>query len=159
MVSGQLTAEVTWTPQEQAILEEGLNKYDQKTGISYYAKIAKNLANKTIKDVALRMTEKRMGPFATGRYDDGIINNAIDGEIGKLLEKNSQALQKIHANLNGVFGEKQGGDDNIALFFDIFRNINKILSSMENLQDRMDPLPVTLNEELLMTHFPFLCSQ
>lgn len=43
-----------WTPEEQAILEEGLVEFASETSIVRYAKIAMHLDNKTIRDVALR---------------------------------------------------------------------------------------------------------
>ncbi|KAK8663484.1 hypothetical protein V6N13_083301 [Hibiscus sabdariffa] len=50
-----------WTLEEQAILEEGLKKYALEPSITRYAKIALQLQNKTVRDVALRcrwMTKK-----------------------------------------------------------------------------------------------------
>ncbi|GLT34905.1 hypothetical protein SLA2020_093940 [Shorea laevis] len=52
-----------WTAEEQAVLEEGLNKYASEPPISRYAKIAVYLPNKTVRDVALRsrwMTKKEI---------------------------------------------------------------------------------------------------
>ncbi|XP_019056684.1 PREDICTED: uncharacterized protein LOC104802318 isoform X2 [Tarenaya hassleriana] len=53
-----------WTPDEQAILEDGLVRYASESNLSRYAKIAMQLRNKTIRDVALRcrwMTKKESG--------------------------------------------------------------------------------------------------
>ncbi|XVE81012.1 hypothetical protein DITRI_Ditri15bG0028400 [Diplodiscus trichospermus] len=50
-----------WTLEEQAILEEGLKKYTSEPSIIRYAKVAMQLQNKTVRDVALRcrwMTKK-----------------------------------------------------------------------------------------------------
>ncbi|XP_022733360.1 uncharacterized protein LOC111287241 isoform X3 [Durio zibethinus] len=50
-----------WTLEEQAILEDGLKKYASEPSITRYAKIAMQLQNKTVRDVALRcrwMTKK-----------------------------------------------------------------------------------------------------
>uniref|UniRef100_A0A2P2J3C1 Myb-like domain-containing protein n=1 Tax=Rhizophora mucronata TaxID=61149 RepID=A0A2P2J3C1_RHIMU len=43
-----------WSPEEQAILDEGLAKYTMESSIIRYAKIAMQLQNKTVRDVALR---------------------------------------------------------------------------------------------------------
>lgn len=50
-----------WSAEEQAILEDGLAKYATEANIIRYAKIAMQLQNKTVRDVALRcrwMTKK-----------------------------------------------------------------------------------------------------
>ncbi|XWS35310.1 hypothetical protein CRYUN_Cryun21dG0114900 [Craigia yunnanensis] len=50
-----------WTLEEQAILEDGLKKYASEPSVICYAKIAMQLQNKTVRDVALRcrwMTKK-----------------------------------------------------------------------------------------------------
>lgn len=50
-----------WTLEEQAILEDGLQKYASDRTLTRYAKIAVHLNNKTVRDVALRcrwMTKK-----------------------------------------------------------------------------------------------------
>ncbi|QCD88474.1 hypothetical protein DEO72_LG3g3022 [Vigna unguiculata] len=44
-----------WTPQEQTILEEGLSLFASEPNLTRYAKIAINLNNKTVRDVALRV--------------------------------------------------------------------------------------------------------
>ncbi|KAI5413647.1 hypothetical protein KIW84_057993 [Lathyrus oleraceus] len=44
-----------WTPEEQATLEDGLSKYASESNIVRYAKIAQQLNNKTVRDVALRV--------------------------------------------------------------------------------------------------------
>ncbi|XAR71099.1 hypothetical protein NMG60_11028209 [Bertholletia excelsa] len=43
-----------WTAEEQSILEEGLTKYASDSSIIRYAKIAIQLQNKTVRDVAFR---------------------------------------------------------------------------------------------------------
>ncbi|KAA3454662.1 Killer toxin KHS [Gossypium australe] len=50
-----------WTLEEQTILENGLQKYALEPSVTRYAKIALDLQNKTVRDVALRckwMTKK-----------------------------------------------------------------------------------------------------
>ncbi|XP_022881954.1 uncharacterized protein LOC111398988 [Olea europaea var. sylvestris] len=53
-----------WSPNEQSILEDLLSKYTSDTIIVRYAKIAQQLNDKTVRDVALRckwMTKKEYG--------------------------------------------------------------------------------------------------
>ncbi|KAI3459794.1 hypothetical protein Pfo_016457 [Paulownia fortunei] len=60
----QRAISIDWTPKEQAIFEEGLTKYASQSNIIRYAKIAAQLKDKTIRDVALRcrwMTKKESG--------------------------------------------------------------------------------------------------
>ncbi|XP_022758845.1 uncharacterized protein LOC111305505 [Durio zibethinus] len=55
---------VDWTPDEQSILDDLLAKYASDSTIVRYAKIAKQLKDKTVRDVALRcrwMTKKENG--------------------------------------------------------------------------------------------------
>nr|AGL11919.1 DIV and RAD interacting factor 2 [Antirrhinum majus] len=59
----QQTISMEWTPEEQAILENGLSNYASESNIIRYAKIAVQLKNKTVRDVALRcrwMTKKEI---------------------------------------------------------------------------------------------------
>ncbi|XP_073148585.1 uncharacterized protein [Henckelia pumila] len=59
----QQTISMEWTPEEQTMLEEGLAKYASESNIIRYAKIAVQLNNKTVRDVALRcrwMTKKEI---------------------------------------------------------------------------------------------------
>ncbi|KAF3794946.1 hypothetical protein EJ110_NYTH04642 [Nymphaea thermarum] len=55
---------VDWSPEEQSILEKGLMKYAGEANIMKYVKIASELREKTVRDVALRcrwMTRKESG--------------------------------------------------------------------------------------------------
>ncbi|XP_073013157.1 uncharacterized protein [Typha latifolia] len=55
---------IEWSAEEQAILEEGLSKYSSEPTLSRYAKIAMQLQDKTVRDVALRcrwITKKENG--------------------------------------------------------------------------------------------------
>ncbi|KAL7201255.1 hypothetical protein ACSBR1_033042 [Camellia fascicularis] len=55
---------VEWTPDEQYLLEDLLNKYSSERNIVRYAKIAMQLKDKTVRDVALRcrwMNKKENG--------------------------------------------------------------------------------------------------
>ncbi|XP_043707958.1 uncharacterized protein LOC122657350 [Telopea speciosissima] len=53
-----------WTAEEQSIVDEGLTKFASESSIVRYAKIAMQLQDKTVRDVALRlrwMTKKENG--------------------------------------------------------------------------------------------------
>ncbi|XP_039125740.1 uncharacterized protein LOC120261812 [Dioscorea cayenensis subsp. rotundata] len=55
---------IEWTSEEQTILEDGLAKYASDASLIRYAKIAMELQDKTVRDVALRcrwMTKKESG--------------------------------------------------------------------------------------------------
>lgn len=81
-------ASLDWSPDEQSILEELLTKYTSDTIIVRYAKIAQQLNDKTVRDVALRckwMTKKEYGKR---RKDD---QNS--------LRKNKDKKEKANASL------------------------------------------------------------
>ncbi|MBA0736314.1 hypothetical protein Gogos_009877 [Gossypium gossypioides] len=131
-----------WTPEEQTMLEDLLVKYTSDSTIVRYAKIAMQLKDKTVREVALRcrwMTEKgtdtsaKSTPHLTTRpngpsyalpmipmdNDDGILYEAIGGVTGELFEQNAQMFNQISANFAAFQVMKQ-----------------------------MPPLPIKVNEEL-----------
>ncbi|CAK8535970.1 unnamed protein product [Lathyrus sativus] len=59
-----------WTPEEQATLEDGLSKYSSESNIVRYAKIAQQLNNKTVRDVALRVRWMNKKENSKRRKDD-----------------------------------------------------------------------------------------
>ncbi|KAE9588123.1 putative Homeobox domain-containing protein [Lupinus albus] len=59
-----------WTTEEQAILEDGLAKYASESNIVRYAKIALQLQNKTVRDVALRVRWMNKKENSKRRKDD-----------------------------------------------------------------------------------------
>ncbi|CAI8592189.1 unnamed protein product [Vicia faba] len=59
-----------WTPEEQATLEDGLSKYASESNIVRYAKIAQQLNNKTVRDVALRVRWMNKKENSKRRKDD-----------------------------------------------------------------------------------------
>ncbi|KAL6528078.1 hypothetical protein OROHE_015028 [Orobanche hederae] len=74
----QQTISMDWTFEEQALLEEGLCKYGTESSIIRYAKIALQLNNKTVRDVALRckwmtrkeISKRRKEDFSTRKSKD-----------------------------------------------------------------------------------------
>ncbi|XP_057458110.1 uncharacterized protein LOC130748883 [Lotus japonicus] len=59
-----------WSPEEQAILEDGLSKHVTESNIVRYAKIAQLLQNKTVRDVALRVRWMNKKENSKRRKDD-----------------------------------------------------------------------------------------
>ncbi|KAJ0937693.1 putative transcription factor MYB-HB-like family [Helianthus annuus] len=62
-----------WTPDEQLILEDGLSQYASESNIVRYAKIAVQLQNKTVRDVALRCRWMFKRDIAKRRKDDHLL--------------------------------------------------------------------------------------
>ncbi|KAF8402373.1 hypothetical protein HHK36_013328 [Tetracentron sinense] len=137
-----------WTVDEQSILEEGFIKYASESIMVRYAKIAMQLNDKTVRDVALRcrwmtITERisdpsaKSSPHITARpnvpsyalpmipmdNDDGISYKAIGGATGQLLEQNAQVFNQISANLAA-----HQTQENISLFYQTRDNIFTILN-------------------------------
>ncbi|CAK9134918.1 unnamed protein product [Ilex paraguariensis] len=83
---------VEWTHEEQSLLEELLTKYASETNIVRYAKIAMQLKDKTVRDVALRcrwMSKKENGKR---RKEDH--NSARKNKDKKSQEKVTDSLPK-----------------------------------------------------------------
>lgn len=59
-----------WTSDEQAILDDGLAKYASDSSVVRYAKIAKQLPNKTVRDVALRSRWMNKKEISKRRKED-----------------------------------------------------------------------------------------
>ncbi|GFZ20030.1 histone H2A deubiquitinase [Actinidia rufa] len=166
---------IEWTAEEQSLLEDLLNKYASERNIIRYAKIAMQLKDKTVRDVALRcrwMNEKITDPTAksashatnhsngppyaqsviTMESDDGISLKAIGGVTGQLLEQNAQALDQISANFTAFKMQ-----ENINLFCQVRNSILTILNDLNDMPEimkQMPPLPVKLNEELANSILP-----
>ncbi|CAK9324495.1 unnamed protein product [Citrullus colocynthis] len=163
-----------WTSDEQVTLEEGLKKYAAESSVIRYAKIAMQLPNKTVRDVALRcrwMNERVSDPSMKSAQvaarpnvppygmpmipmdnDDGVSYKAIGGTTGELLEQNAHAMNQISSNLASFQIQ-----DNISLFCQTRDNILKImndLNEMPEVMKQMPPLPVKVNEELANTILP-----
>lgn len=62
-----------WTPDEQSILEDGLSQYASESNIIRYAKIAVQLQNKTVRDVALRCRWMIKKDISKRRKEDYIL--------------------------------------------------------------------------------------
>ncbi|KAL8048847.1 hypothetical protein ABFX02_07G093800 [Erythranthe guttata] len=66
----QQNISMDWTPEEQVMLEEGLAQYASESNIIRYAKIAVQLKNKTVRDVALRCRWMTKKEISKRRKDD-----------------------------------------------------------------------------------------
>ncbi|KAH9794003.1 Histone H2A deubiquitinase (DUF3755) [Citrus sinensis] len=120
--------------------------YASDSAVNRYAKIAKQLKDKTVRDVALRcrwMTEKATDssakssshlaarpngpsyapPMIPMDTDDGISYRAIGGITGDILEQNAQMFNQISANF-GTFQIR----DNIDLLCKARENILSIMN-------------------------------
>ncbi|KAL3506784.1 hypothetical protein ACH5RR_032166 [Cinchona calisaya] len=164
-----------WTPEEQAILDEGLKTYASESSLIRYAKIAVLLKNKTVRDVALRCKWMMKRDFSKRRKDDLILTRkskerkekvtdpsamsshammqaAIDGVTGELLHQNSQAFEQISANLATYQIQ-----NNIGLFCQARDNICQIIKRINEppyIMKHMPSLPVEVNEELANSILP-----
>ncbi|CAI9108639.1 OLC1v1008299C3 [Oldenlandia corymbosa var. corymbosa] len=157
-----------WTPEEQAILDEGLVQYANETNVVRYAKIAVSLKNKTVRDVALRYKWMMKNPTKRRKEDlnlsrknkerkEKVTNNsatpskavmqpAIDDFTQELLRQNVQTFEQIHANLASFQIQ-----NNIGLFCQARDNISQVLKRMHEppyVMKQMPPLTVKVNEEL-----------
>ncbi|KAG6768727.1 uncharacterized protein [Populus alba] len=67
-----------WTFEEQTILEEGLVDFAEETNVVRYAKIAMNLPNKTVRDVALRCRWMNKKEQSKRRKEDNLARRSRD---------------------------------------------------------------------------------
>ncbi|KAJ6371791.1 hypothetical protein OIU77_002165 [Salix suchowensis] len=67
-----------WTGEEQAILDEGLAKFAMETNVVCYAKIALQLPNKTVRDVALRCRWMTKKENSKRRKEDNLMRKSKD---------------------------------------------------------------------------------
>ncbi|XP_021752216.1 uncharacterized protein LOC110717760 [Chenopodium quinoa] len=87
-----------WTAEEQAILENGLTRYASVSSIIRYAKVAMDLPNKTVRDVALRARWMNKKEMSKRRKDDHSRKNKDKRE--KVTESSSKSSQ-LHASRPG----------------------------------------------------------
>ncbi|KAJ4963483.1 hypothetical protein NE237_023422 [Protea cynaroides] len=73
-----------WTAEEQSILDEGLAKYASESNIVRYAKIAMQLQDKTVRDVALRLKWMKKKESSKRRKEDH-----------NLIRKNKDKKEKV----------------------------------------------------------------
>ncbi|XP_015583637.1 uncharacterized protein LOC8284759 isoform X1 [Ricinus communis] len=67
-----------WTLEEQAILEDALNQYAAESSVIRYAKIAVQLQNKTVRDVALRCRWMTKKEYSKRRKEDSLARKSKD---------------------------------------------------------------------------------
>lgn len=92
---------VEWTPDEQSTLEDGLSKYASESNIVRYAKIAMQLQDKTVRDVALRcrwMSKKESGKR---RKDENMARKSKDKKE-KVIDPSSKPSTHLAARPNAA---------------------------------------------------------
>ncbi|KAG8369462.1 hypothetical protein BUALT_Bualt14G0016200 [Buddleja alternifolia] len=85
-----------WTPDEQAQLEQGLAQYASESNIIRYAKIAVQLKNKTVRDVALRcrwMTKKEISKRRKEDFNSRKCKDRKDKVTDSLAKLSRLAIQ------------------------------------------------------------------
>ncbi|KAI3470165.1 hypothetical protein Pfo_026828 [Paulownia fortunei] len=101
----QQTISMDWTPEEQAILEEGLSKYASESNIIRYAKIAVQLKNKTVRDVALRcrwMTKKEISKRRKEDFNARKSKDRKEKVIDSLAKPSRLAIQSGLSHAQGM---------------------------------------------------------
>ncbi|XP_019706074.1 uncharacterized protein [Elaeis guineensis] len=148
-----------WSKEEQATLERGLVEYDGHPPPLRYLNISKDLPNKTVREVALRVQwmEKRCGRRMKDQEGIQIPSTetmditqelSLDETVlpGKELVQNEQIFAQVSSNHASLQIH-----ENVQLFAIARDNINKNLdwsNRVSNLWERMAPMPV-INENLL----------
>ncbi|KAI7728212.1 hypothetical protein M8C21_012904 [Ambrosia artemisiifolia] len=75
-----------WSPDEQMILEDGLAQYASESNIIRYAKIAVQLQNKTVRDVALRCRWMFKRDISKRRKEDYLLTRKSKDRKEKMSE-------------------------------------------------------------------------
>ncbi|OVA03046.1 Protein of unknown function DUF3755 [Macleaya cordata] len=91
---------LTWTAEEQLIMEEGLIKYASETSVIQFANIAMELPDKTARDVALRhrwMTKKENGKR---RKDDHTLTRKNKDRKEKVADPSTKSSSHLAARPN-----------------------------------------------------------
>ncbi|CAA2976383.1 uncharacterized protein LOC111398519 [Olea europaea subsp. europaea] len=92
------SASFEWSTDEQSILEDLLSKYSSDTIIVRYAKIAQQLNDKTVRDVALRckwMTKKGYGK--RGKDDQNSLRKNKDKKVDNYCIQSSFPVVFVYA--------------------------------------------------------------
>ncbi|KAI3756622.1 hypothetical protein L1987_56444 [Smallanthus sonchifolius] len=80
-----------WTPDEQSILEDGLSQYASESNIVRYAKIAVQLQNKTVRDVALRCRWMFKRDIGKRRKEDYLLTRKSKDRKERIIEQLASA--------------------------------------------------------------------
>ncbi|XP_075504906.1 uncharacterized protein LOC142542257 [Primulina tabacum] len=111
----QQTISMEWTPEEQTMLEEGLAKYASESNIIRYAKIAQQLKNKTVRDVALRCRWMTKKEITKRRKDDFNVRKSKERKE-KVVDSSAKpsrfAIQSGFSHASGMASD--GYDDGIS---------------------------------------------
>lgn len=82
-----------WTPDEQVALEEGLAKFVSENKVISYAKIALQLQNKTVRDVALRCRWMSKKENSKRRKEDYNLNRKSKDKKEKVADPSPKSSQ------------------------------------------------------------------
>lgn len=108
-----LSNKVEWSPQEQSILEDGLQKYStEHTPLAKYIKVAAELANKNVRDVALRvqwMKSKDAISRKRKAEDAAAANAAAATKTTGKAKRGANASSTTTATSSAATGVSQGG--------------------------------------------------
>ncbi|GLT45845.1 hypothetical protein SLA2020_419070 [Shorea laevis] len=153
-----------WTADEQAMLEDGLSNYKSESNIIRYAKIAMQLQNKTVRDVALRcrwMTKKENSKRRKEEHNLTRKNRDKKERVNDPSAKSSHFAARPTVppfappiiSMDNDDGIHSKIPDNINLFCQTRDNIHKIMNDLSlndtpEVMKQMPPLPVKMNEEL-----------
>ncbi|KAL1191178.1 hypothetical protein V5N11_014242 [Cardamine amara subsp. amara] len=157
---------LTWKPQEQATLVDGLAKYSLEPNVRRYLLIASKLEYKTARDVAIRCKWLYNKENSKRRKEDHnglevnstpashligtspLITDEEHGIAYVLFKKNEQLFNQISANFTSSLNLRE----NLNLFTKTLENFSTLLTNLnENVcepMSRMPSLPVKLNLEL-----------
>ncbi|XP_059659949.1 uncharacterized protein LOC132306546 [Cornus florida] len=108
---------VEWTPDEQSLLEDLLTKYASESNIVRYAKIAMQLKDKTVRDVALRcrwMTKKENGKRRKEDHSSARKNKDRKEKVADPLAKLPHATIRSNGPSYAQSMISMGSDDGIS---------------------------------------------
>lgn len=104
-----------WTAEEQAILDDGLVKYASDSSVVRYAKIALQLPNKTVRDVALRSRWMNKKEISKRRKEDHSRKSKDKKEkVNDSSSKSSQLASRPGAHPYSVPAVCLDNDDGIS---------------------------------------------
>lgn len=106
---------VEWTPEEQSILEELLATYGKENNIVRYAKIAMQLNDKTVRDVALRCRWMTKKENSKRRKEDHSRKNKDKKEkITESMPKSSHVANRTNGPFYAQSTTPMDNDDGIS---------------------------------------------
>ncbi|XP_051133516.1 uncharacterized protein LOC127253122 [Andrographis paniculata] len=123
----QQTISMDWTPEEQTLLEEGLSKFATESNIIRYAKIAVQLKNKTVRDVALRCRWMTKKEISKRRKDDSNARKIKDRKEKVIDSSPRLSRLGIQSGLSQFPGFKSNCNDDVVSYNVITGNTRQLL--------------------------------